>query len=269
MSLGDEPTSCCTKLPPSSKTATAPLPAVASIPVRVPGRRVSHVDLAAYVLDVEGHETSGEAGIDKSTTHLVRERPIEDIGFAGRSIGGIERGGTCACGGSDRHSGVNRARRGHLDRRGVLRRGICIGQIPRGDCAIQIGENEKSRCLTARRANLKCGRRPFATCPVGPGNSADIGMATKFVPGDSGERFSPPRRLVLPVTVYRLDVFVPWFEIQKGLPGSLDTPHVFFRFESVMAAMPGDVRDEVRLLRIAPGRSRRRRTARRRPRWSL
>src|ERR1700722_4152240 len=75
----------------------------------------------------------------------------------------------------------------------------------------------------------------FATCPVGP----TPGMATKFVPGGLGGRIFAAETPVLPVTVYRLDVFVPWFEIQKGLPGRLDTPQVFFRFESVMAARPG------------------------------
>ena len=36
-----------------------------------------------------------------------------------------------------------------------------------------------------------------------------------------------------------MDVCVPWFEIQMGLPLANETPHGFTRFESVTAASPG------------------------------
>ena len=77
----------------------------------------------------------------------------------------------------------------------------------------------------------------FETWPVGPGKPATTGggMLTKFVP--PGKRFAGATP-VLPVIVKRLDVAVPWFEIQKGLPGRFETPHVLTRFGSVMVARP-------------------------------
>jgi hypothetical protein len=44
---------------------------------------------------------------------------------------------------------------------------------------------------------------------------------------------------VLPVTGGRMDVCVDWSEIQMGLPGENETPHGFFRLESVVVASPG------------------------------
>ena len=82
----------------------------------------------------------------------------------------------------------------------------------------------------------------FATCPVGPTPSPGPGgMATKFVSGAGGRAGKPfaAATPVLPVTVNRLDVPVPWFEIQNGLaPGIAETPHVLTRFGSVEVASP-------------------------------
>jgi hypothetical protein len=73
----------------------------------------------------------------------------------------------------------------------------------------------------------------FATMPVGP----TPGMAAKFVPG-APLRFTGATP-VPPVTEYKLEVLVPWLSIQNGeAPGIAATPHVFFRFGSVMAARP-------------------------------
>jgi hypothetical protein len=42
-----------------------------------------------------------------------------------------------------------------------------------------------------------------------------------------------------PVTDQRLVVFVPWSEIQKGLPALCELPQGFSRLGSVMVASPG------------------------------
>jgi hypothetical protein len=43
---------------------------------------------------------------------------------------------------------------------------------------------------------------------------------------------------VLPTTEGRMDVLVPWSEIQMGLPFANETPQGFTRLESVVAASP-------------------------------
>jgi hypothetical protein len=82
----------------------------------------------------------------------------------------------------------------------------------------------------------------FATWPVGPTPGAGPGgIATKFVLGAGGTAEKPfaAATPVLPVTVNRLDVLVPWFEIQNGLiPGIAETPHVLTRFGSFKVARP-------------------------------
>ncbi len=68
------------------------------------------------------------------------------------------------------------------------------------------------------------------TWPVGP-----PGTATELLGGLTANSLT----LVAPVTPYSVVVFVPWFEIQKGLnPLMKERPQGFFNCESVMLANP-------------------------------
>src|ERR1700683_1595767 len=67
----------------------------------------------------------------------------------------------------------------------------------------------------------------LSTCPVGPVPAPPGGMLTV--------KFS---ETVLPTTEGRMDVLVPWSEIQMGLPFANETPQGFTRLESVVAASP-------------------------------
>src|ERR1700722_11763894 len=83
--------------------------------------------------------------------------------------------------------------------------------------------------LTSKPSLMPAIASALATCPVGP--EAPMGGILTV----NGVAVTP----VLPVTPGRMDVCVPWSEIQMGLPFANETPHGFTRLVSVVAASPG------------------------------
>src|SRR6516162_4995923 len=73
------------------------------------------------------------------------------------------------------------------------------------------------------------------TWPVGPcGPAAVVGMFTMPFP-----LMGTWLTVVLSVTVKRVAVFVPWFEVQKGLVVLCETPQGLTSWGTVMVASPG------------------------------
>ena len=73
------------------------------------------------------------------------------------------------------------------------------------------------------------------TCPVGPcGPAAVVGIATNPL-GAMLTRVT----VVLPATLYSVEVPVPWFETQNGLAALREMPHGLTSRGSVMEASPG------------------------------